>query len=381
MLSHCIILIILSITTYVMGQQYRPPRIQINRLSSEPVISKWNDQSDFLYNYNSAYMPLNEDIVLAVRVQNLLPTETNIYDVAPSKIAVSKSVNNDQLKYTYIREEDVIIDPADQPYQIAGAEDPRIVLYNNTYYLFYTAVSKTDTGDWLAHLALATCNAVNDPLKKQSWQYHGPLFPNHSWSKSGALLIHNQTHSYLFFNDSSIAIAVSKDLIHYELTGNLLFTTREDRFDSELVEAGPEPQRLSDGNYLFLYNSARQTTIPNPKPGWRLEYNLGWVILDGQNPLNILARSDEPIFSPDKDWEKCDNSSSTFWRTRGLTPLVVFVEGWKKIANDQFLIWYQGCDTTVGVAELKVAFGNCFILKMSVPVMAFSLTLYLLALG
>jgi predicted GH43/DUF377 family glycosyl hydrolase len=44
------------------------------------------------------------------------------------------------------------------------------------------------------------------------------------------------------------------------------------------------------------------------------------------------------------------------WASRGLTPLVVFIEGWKKVAEDSFLVWYQGCDATMGLAELKVYF-------------------------
>ena len=185
---------------------------------------------------------------------------------------------------------------------------------------------------------------------------HGPLFPSVFWSKSGSLLVHNDTHRYLFFNDSNIVIAQTKDLIHYDLTSATLLTTRSDHFDSALVEAGPQPLKLSDNNYLFLYNSARNTNIPNLKPGWNLQYNLGWAILDGDDPTQILARSDQPLFSPELDWERCD-TNSTVWANRGLTPLVVFIEGWKRTTeNDTFLVWYQGCDTTMGLAELKVYF-------------------------
>ena len=168
-------------------------------------------------------------------------------------------------------------------------------------------------------------------------------------------MIHNDTHRYLFFNDSNIAIATTTDLINYNLTGTFLLRTRSDSFDSELVEAGPEPLKLSDNNYLFLYNSARRTNIANPKPGWGLQYNLGWTILNGENPTEVLARSDQPIFSPELDWEKCDHTSNE-WADRGLTPLVIFIEGWKKTAEDTFLVWYQGCDTTMGSAELRVHF-------------------------
>jgi len=200
---------------------------------------------------------------------------------------------------------------------------------------------------------LATCEG--DCFTKANWKYYGPLFPNLFWSKSGSLLIHNDTHRYLFFGDSSISIAQTKDLIHYDLTSTALLKTRADHFDSALVEAGPLPLKLSDNNYLFLYNSGQHTKIPNRKPGWDVQYNLGCAILSGDDPTQVLARSDQPIFSPVLDWERCDNSSG-IWAYRGLTPIVVFIEGWKKIAEDTFLVWYQGCDSVMGLAQLKVYF-------------------------
>ena len=240
---------------------------------------------------------------------------------------------------------------------------------------FYTAVSRTNAS-WRAQLALATCKT--DCSKKDNWVPHGPLFPDVVWTKSGSLLIHNATHRYLFFNDSNIAIAETTDLFQYRLTDKYLLQIRSNSFDSALVEAGPEPLKLSDNNYLFLYNSARQTNIPNPKPNWVLEYNLGWTILDGENPTVVLARSDQPILSPELDWEKCDNSSNE-WADRGLTPLVVFVEGWKKTGENTFLIWYQGCDTTMGLAELKVYFpSSSSSTSMTLPVLVYFLIFFLI---
>jgi predicted GH43/DUF377 family glycosyl hydrolase len=116
---------------------YVPPRFEMKRLSNVPLISSWNNNSDFLYNYNSAFMPTvnNSDAVaLLVRVQNLKNGSKSIYDVGPSKIALSRSTDSSYLKYTYITEQDIIIDN-DREYQTVGAEDPRIVLFNNTYYL------------------------------------------------------------------------------------------------------------------------------------------------------------------------------------------------------------------------------------------------------
>lgn len=217
----------------------------------------------------------------------------------------------------------------------------------------YTALSADSKGVWRAQLALATCKG--DCFTKTNWVYYGPIFPSAFWSKSGSLLVHNDTHRYLFFDDSNISLALTSDLIHYNVLSSYFLTTRPDHFDSALVEAGPNPLKLSDKNYLFLYNSGRHTNIPNHKPGWNVQYNLGWAILDGENPTQVLARSEQPILSPELDWERCDNNSGV-WADRGLTPLVVFIEGWKQIAVDTFLVWYQGCDSTMGIAELKVYF-------------------------
>ena len=75
-------------------------------------------------------------------------------------------------------------------------------------------------------------------------------------------------------------------------------------FDEHLVETGPEPLKLSDGNYLFLYNSAHKTNEVTPRPNWNLKYNIGYAILNGTNPLQVLYRSDKPLFSPELDWER-----------------------------------------------------------------------------
>lgn len=116
---------------------YTSPRFEMKRLSNKPIISSWDGNSDFLYNYNSAFMPLMDDsdtITLLVRVQDLINNPRTIYDVGPSKIAVARSIDNNLLKYSHITEDDVIID-IDKDYQSVGAEDPRVVLFNGTYYL------------------------------------------------------------------------------------------------------------------------------------------------------------------------------------------------------------------------------------------------------
>ena len=96
---------------------------------------------------------------------------------------------------------------------------------------------------------------------------------------------------------------------------------RNDSFDSNLVESGPTPLRLKTGDFLFVYNSARDG-YPSVKPGWTLQYNLGFAILSGSDPTQIIQRTDQPILSPELEWEIGNTSDHRY-----LTPNVVFLEG------------------------------------------------------
>ncbi len=65
--------------------------------------------------------------------------------------------------------------------------------------------------------------------------------------------------------------------------GSVLISPRDDHFDSKLVESGPPPLLLSNGDYLFFYNSAEL--------GWPdigTSYNVGWLILSGSDPTQVI---------------------------------------------------------------------------------------------
>lgn len=157
-------------------------------------------------------------------------------------------------------------------------------------------------------------------------------------------------------------------------------------FDSHLVEGGPPPLPLADGNYLYIYNSARCALVVGsfffspPTQGTRfrndnnsgngLQYNIGWAILNGANPSQILQRCNEPLLSPTTGWEvRCLSShiplllsltlsqiGTAPWL--GLTPNVVFCEGMSVGEQaDTFVIYYGGADSVLGAAEVRVTYG------------------------
>jgi len=105
-------------------------------------------------------------------------------------------------------------------------------------------------------LALAV---TTDPFNISSWVRKGPMFPELPWSKSGAILFRDEQNlpPVLIWGDNYISYAVASDLDSMKFTNQKkLIETRSDHFDSVLCESGPPPLKLSDGNYLFIYNSA-----------------------------------------------------------------------------------------------------------------------------
>lgn len=119
-------------------------------------------------------------------------------------------------------------------------------------------------------------------------------------------------------------------------------TPRADNFDNDLVESGPPPLRLSDGNYLFLHNSANTSTGHC--------YHPGFVILSGADPSVILQRSAVPLLSPTRTWEL------------GVAPsecnvqCVVFLEAAAPVDGqaDTFDVWFGGSDAVIGTARVSV---------------------------
>jgi predicted GH43/DUF377 family glycosyl hydrolase len=124
-------------------------------------------------------------------------------------------------------------------------------------------------------------------------------------------------------------LAYSTDLIHWtEATMEPVLPKREGKFDSRVVEPGPPPIITKDG-ILLVYNGADDNLV----------YHTGIAVFSLRDPAKLLWRSDQPVFWPERDWEKT-----------GQVPNVVFVEGMVQ-KHDHYLLYYGGADKYVGVAE------------------------------
>ena len=153
--------------------------------------------------------------------------------------------------------------------------------------------------------------------------------------------IRPQPPHYLYWGDSNIRLATSSDLVTFTNVNMQFITPRSGNFDDALVEAGPLPMLLSDGNYVFFHNSNHVSPY-----GYHPEF----VILNGTDPTQILQRATSPLLSPTRDWEigaapaACNVGNVVFLEA------VAAVEG----APNTFDVFFGGSDTVIGTARFVV---------------------------
>jgi predicted GH43/DUF377 family glycosyl hydrolase len=231
----------------------------------------------------------------------------------------------------FTRRPEPVLSPDADYEQGGGVEDPRLVKIDNTFYLTYTAYNKKD-----AQLALAVSKDL------VHWERKGVILPaykgrwNVGWTKAGAILPEKIDGKYwMYFMGTALdktdqmGIAYSTDLLHWTDALDVpVLPRRPGRWDSRVVEPGPAPFLAADG-IVLIYNGADDSLV----------YRTGIVRFDRKDPRRVLSRTEMPIFAPEADWEKT-----------GQVPNVVFVEGMIRQAN-RWLFYYGGADKYVGVAQ------------------------------
>jgi predicted GH43/DUF377 family glycosyl hydrolase len=291
------------------------------RLSETPVIAPQGNGWESAGTFNPSVVQRDGKIVMLYRAQDKGGTSRLGYAESPDGIH-------------FTRRSEPVFSPEEDYEKDGGVEDPRLVLFGDTYYLTYTGYNKKD-----AQLCLATSKDLIH------WERKGVILPaykgkwNVRWTKSGAIVPEKVGGKYWMYflgtakdNNDQVGLASSTDLLHWEeATDSPVLPVRAGKFDSRVAEPGPAPILTAKGIFL-IYNGADD----------KLVYRTGVAMFDRNDPRKLISRTDESIFAPEKPWEKI-----------GQVPNVVFVEGMVQ-RGDRDLFYYGGGDTTVGVAEAPV---------------------------
>ncbi len=290
-------------------------------LSDTPVIAPRGDGWESAGTFNPAVIERGGKVVMLYRAQDRQRT---------SRLGYAES--NDGIRFT--RRDQPVLSPEADYEKDGGVEDPRLVQFGDTYYLTYTGYNKKD-----AQLCLATSKDLIH------WDRKGVIIPankgnwNVKWTKSGAIVPEKIGGRYWMYflgtsadNKDQAGLAFSTDLLHWTEASQLpVLPVRPGRFDSRVAEPGPSPVVTSKG-VVLIYNGADDNLV----------YRTGVAVFDRKDPRKLLWRSDEPVFVPEKNWEKV-----------GQVPNVVFVEGMVR-RGSRYLFYYGGADKYVGIAEAPV---------------------------
>jgi len=312
--------------------------------SGSSLISLANGSSKFRYNLNAAYFPLDGGgDGLMVRVCNCSwhsAPQPHCSDGWPfraswgSVAAVTRKPGSDW-EYNALNYSSIVVD---------GAADPRITRRekDGVYYMTADLLGcHTVSGQ-----KMKACTHVftsKTPLVKSSWKDNGMMANTCAKCNGGAsILIRDDVpgsvhYAFLGTSDtaSGLAYATSDDLLNWTYQGSWQ-GGRPGKWDSNGLAVGPQPMRLSTGDYIMFYNTDNGV-------GSKVRCRVGWMVLDKDDPLKVIARSDDPLLVPSLPWEE-----------QGNTPSVIFADGLMAAGNDEFVVFYGAADTVVGAAKVRV---------------------------
>lgn len=127
----------------------------------------------------------------------------------------------------------------------------------------------------------------------------------------------------------SIWLKYSDDMLNWEdKPSHLLITGRPGTWEEKI--GGSTPPILTDEGWLVLYHGVAD--------GGKSEYSVGALLLDRNDPLKVIARTHEPILSPEEPYE-----------LDGFYSGCVFPGG-NVVVDGTLYVYYGAADRFVGVA-------------------------------
>jgi predicted GH43/DUF377 family glycosyl hydrolase len=184
-----------------------------------------------------------------------------------------------------------------------------------------------------------TSIAVSDFLeKKWNWEIPKLISPPGVDDKDACIIKRVQGDGYIAFHRLGDAMWVDflRDLDFPEkkyLTGGIIAQARKNNWDNVKVGiAGPPIE--TDKGWLLLYHA-----VCNPG----FFYKVGAMLLDYEDPRIVIARSSEPIFEPEMQYE-----------LEGPIRNVVFPCG-SVVVNETVYLYYGGADFVTAVATIPLS--------------------------
>jgi predicted GH43/DUF377 family glycosyl hydrolase len=207
-----------------------------------------------------------------------------------------------------------------------GCEDPRLTQMNGECLMTYTAYGSSPINVY----QVAITKISLEDLISNDWNWGERWLPFDGILNKNAVIFPRKINGhYVMYHrlEPYLCIAYSDDLRRW-CNIKAVMQPRHDSWDCLKVGSTGPPIELNEG-WLFLYHGVDFNYV----------YRLGVLLIDKENPENILYRSEKPILEPTEEYERF-----------GKVPNVVFSCG-NVMLDDKLLVYYGGADSVVCGAE------------------------------
>jgi len=223
-----------------------------------------------------------------------------------------------------------------------GCEDPRITKLDDTYYIFYTAISTWPPDAGGIKVAMATTQDLKTIKEKHPVTFFNAkaavMFPERI---NGKIAVALTAHTDL--PPSKICLALfddPKDIWSQEYWRKWYAECDKHiipihKTEKDQVEIGAVPVKTEKG-WVMLVGYV-QDYFTDKKV-----FRIDAVLLDLDNPQKVIGQTVDPLLVPQEEYE-----------IYGMVPNTIFPSG-AMIENGQFYIYYGAADTTVARANIAV---------------------------
>ncbi len=221
-----------------------------------------------------------------------------------------------------------------------GCEDPRIVPFEDKYYIFYTGFDGEfpERGE-NARIMLAETEDF------KSFKKHGMIGPDIQ-DKDAMIFPEKIGGKVMFLHriEPNIQLAEFEEMKclqqpeagywqrHLENLEKHTILRPAQNWETRKIGTGPPPIRTEAG-WLLVYHGVDKNSA----------YRAGAALLDEKNPRKVIARLPYPILEPEREYEKVGDVNN-----------VVFPQGMVQF-DDDLHIYYGGADKVVGLAKGKLS--------------------------
>lgn len=290
----------------------------IKKFNNNPILSNVNVPFRVNSVFNAGAVKYNNRYLLICRAE--FPNGRSSFLLAESKDGIEFSFHDKP-----------IITPEDHgeffKYVEWGIEDMRITPCEGKFLLTYTGYSKYNPLIILA-----------ETKDFEKFKFHGPI---NKPSNKDCAIFPEKVNGYYWKVDRPSAeerrdiwISRSLDLIHWG-GHQILMEPEKGTWEADKIGNSTPPIKTGKG-WLMLYHGVRGFGITNI-------YKVGAVLLDLQKPWQVIAKTKEPVLSPEYDYERIGDVNN-----------VVFTNGWILEDNGEIKIYYSGADTNICLATTTV---------------------------